>query len=73
MIYLVQVYTDYKNLQYFATTKELNRRQIRWLEFLLEFNFVIHYKKGLENVYIDILSRQLDYTRNNAKTSLPLF
>jgi hypothetical protein len=64
---------DYKNLQYFATTKELNGQQIRWLEFLLEFNFVIYYKKGLENAYIDALSRRLDHARNNAKTSPPLF
>jgi hypothetical protein len=56
-MYLVQVYIDYKNLQYFATTKELNGRQIRWLEFLSKFNFVIHYKKGLENTRIDVLSR----------------
>jgi len=46
--YPVQVYTDYKNLKYFTTTKELNRRQIRWAEFLSEFNFEIHYKKGTE-------------------------
>lgn len=37
--YEVQVYTDYKNLKYFTTTKVLNARQGRWSEFLLEFNF----------------------------------
>ncbi|EAQ87652.1 hypothetical protein CHGG_04271 [Chaetomium globosum CBS 148.51] len=45
----VQVYTDHKNLRYFTTTKVLNGRQTRWAEFLSEFNFTIHYKKGSEN------------------------
>ena len=52
----IKVYTDYKNLQYFTTTKELSRYQIRQVEFLLEFNFEIYYKKGNKNVYIDALS-----------------
>ena len=52
----IKVYTDYKNLRYFTTTKELSRRQIRQVEFLLEFNFEIYYKKGNENAYADTLS-----------------
>ena len=45
----VKVYTDHKNLTYFTTTKELNKRQTRWSEFLSEFNFRIIYRKGKEN------------------------
>jgi len=30
----ITVYTDHKNLEYFNTTKILNRRQYRWAEFL---------------------------------------
>ena len=59
----IKVYTDYKNLRYFTTIKELSRRQIRWVEFLLEFNFKIYYKKGNKNIYIDALSRRLDYLK----------
>jgi hypothetical protein len=35
------VYTDHKNLEYFATTKVLNRRQSRWAELLANYNFTI--------------------------------
>uniref|UniRef100_A0A8H7N3N8 Reverse transcriptase RNase H-like domain-containing protein n=1 Tax=Bionectria ochroleuca TaxID=29856 RepID=A0A8H7N3N8_BIOOC len=33
-IHKVKVYTDYKNIQYFATTQQLNGRQIRYAEYL---------------------------------------
>jgi hypothetical protein len=59
--YQVLVLTDYKNLTYFTTTKVLNRRQVRWAEFLVSYNFQIYYQKGLENGRVDILSRKNDY------------
>ncbi|KAG0159972.1 hypothetical protein PDIDSM_7499 [Penicillium digitatum] len=37
----VKVITDHRNLEYFTTTKLLNRRQARWSEFLSRFNFKI--------------------------------
>ena len=43
------IYTDYKNFAYFTTSKNLNKRQIKWSEFLTEFNFRIVYRKRLEN------------------------
>ena len=39
----VTVYTDHQNLQYFPTTKVWNRRQIRWAQWLANFNFKILY------------------------------
>ena len=39
----IVVYTDHKNLEYFNTTKILNRRQHRWAEFLQTFNFKVVY------------------------------
>jgi RNase H-like domain found in reverse transcriptase len=41
-----KVFTDHKNLEYFMSTKQLNRRQARWAEFLSEFNFKIMYRPG---------------------------
>ena len=57
----VEVYTDHKNLIYFTTTKQLNRRQTRWAETLASYNFRITYRKGLENTKADALSRRADY------------
>jgi hypothetical protein len=55
------VWTDYKNLIYFTMTKVLNRRQVRWVETLAPYNFVIAYRKGSENTRADALSRRTNY------------
>ena len=55
------VYTDHKNLLYFTTTKELNRRQTRWSEKLGQYKFQIHYTPGKDNGRADALSRRSDY------------
>jgi hypothetical protein len=65
----VQVYTDHKNLIYFTTTKELNRRQVRWAETLATYNFRISYVKGTENARADALSRKPEYLNNKKHES----
>jgi hypothetical protein len=52
------VYTDHRNLEYFTTTKVLNRRQARWAELLSTFDFQIVYRKGSSNGKPDALSRR---------------
>ena len=41
----IKILSDHwhKNLEYFMTSKYLNRHQARWAEFLLRFNFKITY------------------------------
>ena len=63
----VQVFTDYKNLVYFTTSKELNRRQVRWYEEMATFNIRISYRKGSENDRADALSRRTDYMKGETK------
>ena len=53
----VRVLTDHQNLEHFMTTKQLNRRQARWAEFLSEFNFRITYRPGKEGEKPDTLTR----------------
>ena len=55
------VFTDHKNLEYFASTKVLSRRQARWAEFLSEFWFNVVYRPGHLNTKADVLSRRRDY------------
>ncbi|ERF69956.1 hypothetical protein EPUS_08767 [Endocarpon pusillum Z07020] len=62
--YPVKVYTDHKNLLYFTTTKELNRRQVRWSETLSRYNFEISYRKGNDNAKADALSRRVDHSKD---------
>jgi len=54
------VFTDHKNLEYFNTTKLLNRTQARWAEILSQFNFKIVYRPGERNGKADALSRRVD-------------
>ena len=52
---------DHHNLTFFTTTKKLTRRQARWVETLLQYNFKIVHYKGIENTIANVLSRRLDY------------
>ncbi|QRW15631.1 Retrotransposable element Tf2 protein [Rhizoctonia solani] len=56
----VQVLTDHKNLEHFSTSQSLNKRQIQWANFLVDYNFQIIYRPGAQNKKADILSRQYD-------------
>jgi len=42
----ISVLTDHKNLEYFTMTKLLNQPQVRWAQFLFEFNIKIVYRPG---------------------------
>ena len=57
----VQVYSDHQNLEYFTTTKVLNRQQARWAQELAGINFRIYYRPGTQNRKPDALSRRSEY------------
>ncbi|KAH0604594.1 uncharacterized protein H6S33_006262 [Morchella sextelata] len=54
----IAVISNYKNLEYFMSTKQLNRRQARWAECLSQFNFVIKYQSGKQGRKSDALTRR---------------
>ena len=49
---------DYKNLIGFLIIKELNQRQVRQVEMLIEYYFKIQYIKGTKNIRADAFSRK---------------
>ena len=51
-----KVITDHKNMEWWATMRDLNRRQARWSLYLSHFDFKITYRKG-ESMQADALSR----------------
>ena len=53
-----EVYSDYKSLKYIFTQWDLNMRQRRWMEFLKDYNFTLHYHPDKANVEADALSRK---------------
>jgi len=64
----VTVYTDHQNRQYFLTTKVWNPQQIRWPQWLANFNFKIVYRPGSRGGRPDALSRRLQYRLEEGAT-----
>ena len=56
-----KILTDYKNLVSFMTKKRLNQRQVRWKQFLSQFDFKIEYGPGKEGGKADAQTRGLGY------------
>ena len=57
---LIDVVTDHKNLEYFSSSKVLTRCQAHWLEFLSQFNLLIHFFPGHLGAKPDALTRRWD-------------
>jgi len=60
-IHEVQVFSHHQNLEYFTTTKVLNRRQARWAQELAGIDFKIFFQPGFQNGKPDALSRRSEY------------
>jgi hypothetical protein len=54
------IWSDHKNLSWFMTKQNLNRRQARWGAELAEYHFNLHYRKGPTMGQADGLSRRAD-------------
>lgn len=54
----VRIECDHRNLSYFKETRNLSRRQARYLDFLSDYNIEIVYTPGRELVVADPLSRE---------------
>src|SRR3979490_3391221 len=57
-----EIWTDHKNLEYFRTSKKLNRRQARWSLYLSRFDFTLHHRPGRSMGEADALSRRSDHS-----------
>ena len=67
----IHVVTDHRALEFFKTQRRLSHRQMRWMEYLSQFDFDIRHVKGNSNTVADSLSRyhQLD----NAIEKVPIY
>lgn len=52
------VVTDYQALIYWSTKHLLSTRQVRWSDFLANFDITFQYRRGKDNVAADALSRK---------------
>ena len=53
-----EVFSDHKSLKYIFTQRDLNMKQHRWMEFMEDYDFTLHYHPGKANVVADALSRK---------------
>ena len=53
-----EVFSDHKSLKYIFTQRDLNMRQRRWMEFLEDYDFILHYHLSKANVVADALSQK---------------
>ena len=53
-----EVFSDHKSWKYIFTQRDLNMRQRRWMEFLEDYDFTLHYHPGKTNVVADALNRK---------------
>ena len=51
-----EVFSDHKGLKYIFTQQDLNMRQRKWMEFLEDYDFTLHYHPGKVNVVADALN-----------------
>ena len=63
----VKVQTDHKSLVYLQSQPHLSNRQLRWMEFLEQFDLEIEYKTGQDNIVADALSRRVDHEEKEVK------
>jgi hypothetical protein len=65
--YPIHIITDHKNLEYWKAPRNLNRRQLRWLDLLQHYDFKIQYRPGHESGKPDALSRRHDHRDNGGE------
>ena len=53
-----KVFSDHKSLKYIFTQQNLNMRQRKWMDYLEDNDFTLHYHHGKANVVADALNRK---------------
>ncbi|XP_071916198.1 uncharacterized protein [Coffea arabica] len=56
------IHTDHEALKHLKSQQKLNKRHVRWVNFVESFPYVIKYKAGKTNVVADALSRRYALT-----------
>jgi hypothetical protein len=56
-----EILTDHQNLQYFKKPQKINRRQVRWIIKLVQYNFLLRHRPRALNKQADLLSHCADH------------
>jgi hypothetical protein len=66
-----EIYSDHKSLKYIFTQMDLNLRQWRWLELIMDYDIGINYHPDKANVVANALSHKKYYNATFAKRMRP--
>ena len=53
-----KVFSDHKSLKYIFTQQDLNMRQCRWMEYMEDYEFTLHYHPSKANGVANALNRK---------------
>jgi len=62
-----EIWSDYKNLEYFMSSQKLNHRQARWALYLSRFDFMLKHVLGSSVGKANSLSRWPDWKKGVEK------
>ena len=68
----IDILTDHRNLEYFTKPRILNRRQLRWMDLLKQYNYQITYRPGSQNTAADALSRRPELAPEDPPEEKPI-
>jgi len=52
------IHSDHESFKYLKGQSKLNKRHVKWVEFIEQFPYVTKHKQGKDNVVADALSRR---------------
>jgi hypothetical protein len=59
----IEVKSNHKNLQYFREPQKVTGQQVRWIQFLQDFDYSLTHIPGHTNTIVDLLSRRKDLNK----------
>ncbi len=63
----IKMFIDHQALTSLIKNKELSKRQMRWIQKLVDFNFKIMYCSDKQNIKVDALTRRVDSVSRSLK------
>src|ERR1700761_2604742 len=66
----VVIETDHRSLEHIQTQPHIAPKEVRWIEYMQQYNFLMKYKEGKTNLVADSLSRRADHQPSEIKSAV---
>lgn len=68
----VVIETDHRSLEHIQTQPHIAPKEVRWVEYMQQYNFTMRYREGKANLVADSLSRRADHQSSELNISGPV-